>query len=259
MQHAINALLDKQYSKQAKLHHMATSQLTPKQNQKIKSSIIDINHHLNQVLPAFDNLNKELSPGFHLVDTFSDHFSFNIVKCKDAKARIAHFNKLKNVYRASKNNPNILFIITDASVKNNIAMSVTHIWKEQALITKATYHTMNISPTEAELFAIRCRISQAVHINDITNIVVVTDAISAAQKIFNISCHLFQLHSIAISQNLRVFFSKNPRNSITFWDCPSDDKWPPHQLVDKESKTSKFHPILPSKTSWDYSRKKELL
>ena len=116
---------------------------------------------------------------------------------------------------------------------------------------------MNISPTEAELFAIRCGISQAVHINDITNIVVVTDAISAAQKIFNISCHLFQLHSIAISQDLRVFFSKNPRNSITFRDCPSDDKWPPHQLVDKESKTSKFHPILPSKTSWDYSRKKE--
>ena len=68
MQYAINALLDKQHSKQAKPHHMATSQLTPKQNQKIKSSIIDINHHLNQVLPAFGNLNKELSPGFHLVD-----------------------------------------------------------------------------------------------------------------------------------------------------------------------------------------------
>ena len=116
---------------------------------------------------------------------------------------------------------------------------------------------MNISPTEAEFFAIRCGISQAVCINNITNIVVVTDAISAAQKIFNTSCHLFQLYSIAISQDLRVFFSKNPRNSITFWDCPSNDKWPSHQLVDKESKTSKFHPILPSKTSWDYSRKEE--
>jgi len=30
---------------------------------------------------------------------------------------------------------------------------------------------------------------------------------------------------------------------------------PPHQLVDKESKTHKINPILPSKTSWDYSRK----
>jgi len=58
---------------------------------------------------------------------------------------------------------------------------------------------MNISPTEAGLFAIRCGISQAIHINNITNIVVVTDAILAAQKIFDTSCHPFQLHSIAIS------------------------------------------------------------
>ena len=97
MQYAINALLDKQHFKQAKPHHMATSQLTPKQNQKIKSPIIDINHHLNQVLLAFDNLNKELSPGFCLVDIFSDHFSFNIVKHKDAKARIAHLKHLQSL------------------------------------------------------------------------------------------------------------------------------------------------------------------
>ena len=159
MQHAINALLNKQHSKQAKPYCMATSQLTPKQNQKIKSPIIDINHRLNQVLPAFDNLNKKLSPGFCLVDTFSDCFSFNIVKHKDTKARIAHLNKLKNIYKASKNNSDTLFIITDASVKNNIATSVTHIRKEQTLITKATYHTMNILPTETELFAIRYGIS----------------------------------------------------------------------------------------------------
>ena len=116
---------------------------------------------------------------------------------------------------------------------------------------------MNISSTEAELFTIRCGISQAVHINDITNIVVVTDAIPAAQKIFDTSYHPFQLHSITIFQDLRAFFSKNPRNSITFWDCPSNDKWSPYQLVNKESKTSKFYPILPSKTSWDYSKKEK--
>ena len=97
---------------------------------------------------------------------------------------------------------------TDASVKNNIATSVTHIQKKQVLITKTIYHTMNILPTEAELFTIRCGISQAIYINDITNIVVVTDAIPTAQKIFDPSYHLFQLYSIAISQDLRAFFSK---------------------------------------------------
>jgi len=106
---------------------MATSQLTFKQNLKIKSPIVDINHRLNQILPAFDNLNKELSPGFRLVDTFPNRFSFNVVKHKDAKARTAHLNKLENVYRASKDDPNTLFIISDVSLKNNIATSVTYI------------------------------------------------------------------------------------------------------------------------------------
>ena len=172
---------------------MATSQLTFKQNLKIKSLIVDINHRLNQILPAFDNLNKELSPGFWLVDTFSNHFSF---KHKDAKARTAHLNKLENVYRASKDDPNTLFIISDASLKNNVATSVTHIQQGQALITKAIYHAMNISTTEAELFAIGRGISQAAHTDSITNIAVVTDTIPAAKRIFDTSCHLFQLHSI---------------------------------------------------------------
>ena len=234
---------------------MATSQLTFKQNLKIKSPIVDINHHLNQILLAFDNLNKELSPGFWLVDTFSNHFSFNVVKYKDAKARTTHLNMLENIYRASKDDPNTLFITSDASLKNNVATSVTHIQRGQALITKAIYHAMNISTTEAELFAIGRGISQAAHTDSITNIAVVTDTIPAAKRIFDTSCHPFQLHSIAISCDLRAFFSRDPRNSITFWDCPSDDNWPPHHLVDKESKSSRFNPILPSKISWDHSRK----
>ena len=34
-------------------------------------------------------------------------------------------------------------------------------------------------------------------------------------------------------------------------------EWPPHHLVDKESKTHRIKPILPSKTAWDFSRKEE--
>jgi len=122
-----NTLLDRYHSKQATSYHMATSQLTFKQNLKIKSPIVDINYRLNQILLAFNNLNKELSLGFCLVDTFSNYFSFNVVKCKDTKARTAHLNKLENVYRASKDDLNTLFIISDASLRNNIATSIIHI------------------------------------------------------------------------------------------------------------------------------------
>ena len=152
-QHAINTLLDKHHSKQAIPHHITTR--TFKQNLKIKSPIVDINYCLNQILLVFNNLNKELSPGFCLVDTFSNCFSFNVVKYKDTKVRTTHLNKLKNIYRASKDDPNTLFIISDMSLKNNVVISVTHIQQGQVLITKAIYYAMNISTTKVELFTIR--------------------------------------------------------------------------------------------------------
>ena len=45
----------------------------------IKSSIINTNNCLNGKFPAFDSLNKKLSPSFHLIDTFPDCFSFHSV------------------------------------------------------------------------------------------------------------------------------------------------------------------------------------
>ena len=58
---------------------MATCHLISKQCLKIKSPIVDTNNYLNKIFPAFDNLNRELSPGFCLVDIFSDHFSIHLV------------------------------------------------------------------------------------------------------------------------------------------------------------------------------------
>ncbi len=58
----INTLIDLHHLKQASPYYIAISYLTSKQK-KIKSPIVDINHHLNQVLPAFDSLNKGLLLG----------------------------------------------------------------------------------------------------------------------------------------------------------------------------------------------------
>ena len=53
---------------------------------------------MNKVFSTFDSLNKELLPGFHLIDTFSNHFSFYLVNRKDNDAKIAHYIKLDNIY-----------------------------------------------------------------------------------------------------------------------------------------------------------------
>ena len=47
---------------------------------------------------------------------------------------------------------------------------VSYIQRGHEIVTKTIHHAMNISSTKAELFAIRCDISQATQIQDITHI-----------------------------------------------------------------------------------------
>ena len=73
----------------------------------------------------------------------------------------------------------------------------------------------------------------------------------------HIASLIHQLQSIAILKELREFFNKDPSNSIIFWDCPSDNKWLLHSIVNKESKEFNLTPLLPCKSSWDFKRKSE--
>ena len=48
------------------------------------------------------------------------------------------------------------------------------------------HHAVNISTTKAELFAMRCDINQAVGIPHINYIIIITDSIHIAKKIFDL-------------------------------------------------------------------------
>jgi len=82
---------------------------------------------------------------------------------------------------------------------------------------------VNVS-SEAETFAIRSGISKATALEGINQIIVTTDSIQCAQKLFDTSNHSLQGHTIAMSHCLRAFSSKDFANSIQFWGCPSDDR-----------------------------------
>jgi len=116
------------------------------------------------------------------------------------------------------------------------------------------HHTINITSTEAELFALRCGINQAIQITDSSCIIVITDALHVAKKIFDPSIHPYQLQMIAISKKLQEFFNKHLDNSIEFWDYPSDENWRLHASVDKETKKFNLTPIYPCKMLWESSR-----
>ena len=112
-------------------------------------------------------------------------------------------------------------VITDASIKNNIATSISYIHVANQPLIKTVHHTSFITSTEAELFTIRCGINQACATDNVSKIIIITDSIHAAKTIFNYSSHQYQIHSAAILRELCTFFSSNKSNSIEFWECPS--------------------------------------
>jgi len=146
-------------------------------------------------------------------------------------------------------------VITDASIKNDIATSISHIHIANFPLTKTVHYVAFISSMEAELFAIRCGINQACIKENISKIIVITDSIHVVKKIFDSKLHPFQTHTSAILSELCRFLNIKQENSIEFWECSSRLKWRFHYEVDKDSKSFNPTPSFPSKIFWDYCKK----
>ena len=124
-------------------------------------------------------------------------------------------------------------------------------------LMKIIYHVVNVTSTEAELFAIRCAINQSICFNNISKIVIITDSIHMARKIFDSSSHPFQTMLATILSDLHDFFNRSNDNSIEFWECPSHLKWVLYNKVDKETKSFNLTLLFLYKNSWDFSKKNE--
>jgi len=84
-------------------------------------------------------------------------------------------------------------------MRNNIAIFILHIYSHNKPIIKTIHHAVNVTTTKAELFTIRCGINQAVGIPNAKCIIIITDFLHTAKKIFNSSTHPYQIHSAIIS------------------------------------------------------------
>jgi len=130
-------------------------------------------------------------------------------------------HQLDSIVIEVSSSQSIAIIASDASIKNNITISISHMYISNQSLIKTLHHTAFVTSTEAEMFAIRYSINQATSKINISKIVVITDSIHAAKRIFDPSSHLSQNQSVAILGDLRHFFSKDPNNLIEFWECPS--------------------------------------
>jgi len=144
---------------------------------------------LNGIFDSFNSFNNKFLSGNRLIDLFSSHFSFHLSDRKSAETRKTYFCKLNKIVFNVSDNSKAAIIISDASIKNNITMSITHIYIYNFSIIKIIHYTINVIFTKAELFTIRCSLNEASHLANIKCIVVITDSIHVVKKIFNSSIH----------------------------------------------------------------------
>ena len=229
--------------------------LTNCQRSLTKCFIVDSNTKSYGIFPSFSPLDLEFSPGSRIIDNFSNCFSFNLVNKKEKNQSKIRSQELDDMVLRYSSNPHTAIVITDASIKNNTATSISHIHLANHPLIKTVHHASFVTSMEAELFAIRCGINQACSIGNISKIVVVTHSIHMAKKIFDYSSHPFQIHSAAILSELQSFFSSNNSNSIEFWECLSKLRWRFHHNVNKDSKAFSVTPSYPTKLSWDFCKK----
>ena len=165
--------------------------ITFKQQQKLKGSIVDMNSQLNGVFSTFDPLNYVFHLGCRLINIFSSYISIHYANHSSNESKVTHCKKLNEIILKLLLDLRIVIIILDASIKNNITFSISHIHSFNNLLKKMLYHTINITSTEAKLIAIRCSINQIVQIQYILCIIVITYVIYITKKIFDPSVYLY--------------------------------------------------------------------
>jgi len=156
--------------------------------------------------------NDEFKPGNYLIDLFPNCFSFHSHSSNTNK----HIEKLDDIVFRALSNSFSSIVVSDTSIKNHVATSISHIHSYDKLVIKIIHKAVNITTTEAELFAIQCSINQVVSITNVNYIVVITDFLHIAKRIFDSLSHPYQIHSVAISYELRDFFLKDTNNYIEF-------------------------------------------
>jgi len=230
---------------------MSIDHLIAKQRSWLKSPIIDVDDKYNEFFPFFSFFNKEFNPGNHIVDIFPDRFSFHPRSLNVKK----HIKNLEEIMLRAFSDFFSSIVILDVSIKNQVATSISHIHSFNKPVVKTLHRAINITTAEAKLFAIHCSINQVVTNHNVKHIIVITNSLHITRRIFDSSTHPYQIHSIAISSELREFFSKDFQNHIEFWDCPSKQLWALHQIVNKETKNMVSIPMFPCKSSWDFCKK----
>ena len=145
--HIISSILSSDGLHEHNSHNISIDNITPKQRLHLKSTLIDVDNSRNKLFPSFSVFNKEFSSGNCLIDSFSDWFSFHPHSSNIKK----HIENLDDIAFRALSNSFSSIIVSDASIKNHIATSISHIHSYNRPVIKMIHKAVNVTTTEAEL------------------------------------------------------------------------------------------------------------
>ena len=199
------------------------------------------------------------SPGSRVVNHFSSRITFHSPLSSFPKNIHKHIQHLNQAFCQSQNSPYNAAVVANGRVKkSNVVCAIAHIWYDNHIAKQLKCQTMNVMPAKAELMAIYIYLIPVMEDNNMHNIIVVTDSITTTSKVLESNVNPFQKIIILLATKIKSFLSRDNRNAIHFWHCPSKAKWPRHRLVNNQVKATDNTPTLPSKNSFLFSKKKKV-
>ena len=202
--HIIHSLMDSPFNSPKHHHSVFLKSLTSHQRSNIKDHLVDSNNKAYGIFPSFFPHHPELPPGSRIIDNFLDWFSFNLsIGNKNKKI---YCQQLDNMVLEVPSSNFTAIVISDASIKNNITTSISHVHIANQLLIKILHYAILVTTIEAELFVIRCGINQACSKDNISKIIVVTDSIYAAKK-YLIQCRILTKAKLWPSSAISINFS----------------------------------------------------
>ena len=133
--HIIKSILSSDGSTKHTSYSLSLNNLILKQRLHLNSFIINIDNRHNKLLSFFLFFDKEFDLGNQLIDSFSDWFLF----CPYSSNIKNHIKNLNNIIFIASSNLFSSIVISDTSIKNHVATSISHIHLHDKPIIKTVY------------------------------------------------------------------------------------------------------------------------
>ena len=214
--HIIRSLMDNKPYSPSPLYALSLKSLTKRQCGLSKSHMVDIDNRFNEVFPAFNSINSKFHPSNRIVDLFPNRFSFYLFSRSSNHSFKSCIQQLNTLAIESSSSLSDTLVITDASVKNNVASSIAHIHVFNKPVVKTFYHAINVTFSEAKFFSIRCSINHTIFSQEILKIIVVTDSIHVTKKYLTCLCTCFKSKLLSFCWNLESSSTVAPQTPSNF-------------------------------------------